>query len=68
MPQRALGLNYSTIGYNHVGKVAVINELKQEVETTGGVLDTAIGEAVAADRKARAEKVLADPDPRLPAP
>ncbi len=44
MPQRALGLNYSTIGYNHVGKVAVINELKQEVETTGGVLDTAIGE------------------------
>ena len=43
-PQRALGLNYSTIGYNHVGKVAVINELKQEVETTGGVLDTAIGE------------------------
>jgi isocitrate dehydrogenase kinase/phosphatase len=44
MPQRALGLNYSTIGYNHVGKVAVINELKQEVETTAGVLDTAIGE------------------------
>ena len=44
MPQRALGLNYSTIGYNHVGKVAVIDELKQEVETTGGVLDTAIGE------------------------
>ena len=45
MPQRALGLNYSTIGYNHVGKVAVINELKQEVATTGEVLDTAIGEA-----------------------
>jgi isocitrate dehydrogenase kinase/phosphatase len=44
MPQRALGLNYSTIGYNHVGKVAVINELKQEVETSGHVLDTAIGE------------------------
>ncbi len=45
MPQRALGLNYSTIGYNHVGKVAVINELKQEVATKGGVLDTAIGQA-----------------------
>ncbi|MCP4875148.1 MAG: bifunctional isocitrate dehydrogenase kinase/phosphatase [Gammaproteobacteria bacterium] len=45
MPHRALGLNYSTIGYNHVGKVAVINELKHEVATTGGVLDTAIGEA-----------------------
>lgn len=44
MPQRALGLNYSTIGYNHVGKVAVINELKQEVASTGEVLDTAIGE------------------------
>jgi len=44
MPQRALGLNYSTIGYNHVGKVAVINELKQEVEATDSVLDTAIGE------------------------
>ena len=29
MPQRALGLNYSTIGYNHIGKVAVIKELKQ---------------------------------------
>ena len=45
MPQRALGLNYSTIGYNHVGKVAVINEIKQEIATTGGLLDTAIGEA-----------------------
>ena len=44
MPQRALGLNYSTIGYNHVGKVAVINELKQEVQTSGDLLDTAIGE------------------------
>ena len=44
MPQRALGLNYSTIGYNHVGKVAVINELKQEVADTGCVMDTAIGE------------------------
>jgi isocitrate dehydrogenase kinase/phosphatase len=45
MPQRALGLNYSTIGYNHVGKVAVINEIKHEIATTGGLLDTAIGEA-----------------------
>ena len=45
MPQRALGLNYSTIGYNHVGKVAVINEIKQEIATTRGLLDTAIGEA-----------------------
>ncbi|TNF88367.1 MAG: bifunctional isocitrate dehydrogenase kinase/phosphatase [Gammaproteobacteria bacterium] len=44
MPHRALGLHYSTIGYNHVGKVAVMKELKQELENTGGVLDTAIGE------------------------
>ena len=45
MPHRALGLHYSTIGYNHVGKVAVIRELKQELARNGGVLDTAIGEA-----------------------
>ena len=44
MPQRALGLHYSTIGYNHVGKVAVINELKQELEDSNSLLDTAIGE------------------------
>jgi isocitrate dehydrogenase kinase/phosphatase len=45
MPYRALGLHYSTIGYNHLGKVAVIRELKQELAHGGGVLDTAIGEA-----------------------
>jgi isocitrate dehydrogenase kinase/phosphatase len=45
MPHRALGLHYSTIGYNHLGKVAVIRELKQELAASGGVLDTAIGEA-----------------------
>ncbi len=44
MPHRALGLHYSTIGYNHVGKVAVIKELKQELEDSGGVLDNAVGE------------------------
>ncbi len=45
MPHRALGLNYSTIGYNHVGKVAVIRELKQEVASSAEVLDNAVGEA-----------------------
>jgi isocitrate dehydrogenase kinase/phosphatase len=45
LPHRALGLHYSTIGYNHLGKVAVIRELKQELAASGGVLDTAIGEA-----------------------
>jgi len=45
MPHRALGLNYSTVGYNHVGKVAVIRELKQEVASSAEVLDNAVGEA-----------------------
>jgi isocitrate dehydrogenase kinase/phosphatase len=45
LPHRALGLHYSTIGYNHLGKVAVIHELKQELVDSGGVLDSAIGEA-----------------------
>jgi isocitrate dehydrogenase kinase/phosphatase len=44
MPHRALGLNYSTIGYNHVGKVAVMKEIKQELASSGAVLDIAIGE------------------------
>ncbi len=44
MPNRALGLYYSTIGYNHLGKVAVIKELKKELAESNGVFDTAIGE------------------------
>ncbi len=44
MPHRPLGLHYSTIGYNHLGKVAVINELKRELADANGVFDTAIGE------------------------
>ena len=44
MPHRALGLHYSTIGYNHVGKVAVMKELKQELRRDNGLFDTAIGE------------------------
>jgi isocitrate dehydrogenase kinase/phosphatase len=43
MPQRPLGLHYSTIGFNHVGKVAVMNELKEELSTTGEHLKTAVG-------------------------
>lgn len=43
MPQRPLGLHYSTIGYHHVGKVAVMTELKRELTGTGEVLDTAPG-------------------------
>lgn len=43
MPRRPLGLHYSTIGFNHVGKVAVIDELQGEFEATGERLDVAVG-------------------------
>ena len=43
MPTRPLGLHYSTIGFNHVGKVAVMNELKRELTKTNEVLQTAVG-------------------------
>ena len=37
MPKRPLGLHYSTIGFNHVGKVAVLNELKEQMRQSGHV-------------------------------
>ena len=43
MPNRALGLHYSTIGFNHVGKVAVMTELERELTASGEVFDTAVG-------------------------
>ena len=43
MPTRRLGLHYSTIGFNHVGKVAVMNELREELAEHGEVLTTAVG-------------------------
>lgn len=43
MPKRPLGLHYSTIGFNHVGKVAVMNELVREHARSGERLDTAVG-------------------------
>ena len=43
MPRRPLGLHYSTIGYNHLGKVAVMRELESELVGTGMVLETAAG-------------------------
>ena len=43
MPQRPLGLIYSTIGFNHFGKVAVMDELTAELSTNHSVFDTAIG-------------------------
>ncbi|GMQ76241.1 MAG: bifunctional isocitrate dehydrogenase kinase/phosphatase [Gammaproteobacteria bacterium] len=43
MPKRPLGLHYSTIGFNHVGKVAVMNELRDELIGSNDVLETAVG-------------------------
>jgi isocitrate dehydrogenase kinase/phosphatase len=43
MPRRPLGLHYSTIGYNHLGKVAVMRELESELVGSGMVLETAVG-------------------------
>jgi len=35
MPLRPLGHQYSTIGYNHVGKVAILNEIAQQMRDSG---------------------------------
>lgn len=43
MPKRPLGLHYSTIGFNHIGKVAVINEITREQRRLGERFNTAVG-------------------------
>ena len=43
MPMRTLGLHYSTIGFNHFGKVAVMQELKEDLVTSDGIFDFSIG-------------------------
>ncbi len=43
MPMRPLGLHYSTVGYNHLGKVAVMNELEGEFEAGGQPMALAPG-------------------------
>lgn len=35
MPARPLGLHYSTIGFNHVGKAAILNEIKEQMAHSG---------------------------------
>jgi len=35
MPKRPLGHHYSTIGFNHVGKVAILNEVIEQVRQSG---------------------------------
>ncbi len=43
MPTRPRGQHYSTIGYNHVGKLAVIGQIGEWFESGGGGLDHAPG-------------------------
>jgi isocitrate dehydrogenase kinase/phosphatase len=43
MPRRPLGLHYSTFGFHHVSKVAVMNEVRRHLGTHGELLDTAPG-------------------------
>jgi len=43
MPKRPLGLHYSSLGFNHFGKVAVMDELTAELAEDDAVLDTAVG-------------------------
>jgi isocitrate dehydrogenase kinase/phosphatase len=45
MPRRPLGHHYSTIGYNHVGKVAILNEIIETVQATGQKLKKSPGAA-----------------------
>jgi isocitrate dehydrogenase kinase/phosphatase len=43
MPKRPIGLHYSTIGFNHVGKGAVMNDLNGERESTGELCQASVG-------------------------
>ena len=43
MPRRPLGLQYSTIGFHHVSKVAIMTEVTQQLLQSGETLDTAPG-------------------------
>ena len=35
MPRRPLGHHYSTIGFNHVGKVAILNDITEQIRASG---------------------------------
>lgn len=43
MPRRPVGLHYSTIGFNHVGKVAVMNDLRAELARADERFELAVG-------------------------
>jgi len=43
MPARPRGMHYSTVGYNHVGKLAVMEQITEGLERPGEALDHAPG-------------------------
>lgn len=43
MPLRPLGLHYSTIGFNHVGKVAIIDDIKGQLQENSQVFSSSPG-------------------------
>jgi isocitrate dehydrogenase kinase/phosphatase len=43
MPRRPFGHHYSTIGYNHVGKVAILNEIVDQIRQSGRRLQRSPG-------------------------
>jgi isocitrate dehydrogenase kinase/phosphatase len=43
MPRRPFGHHYSTIGFNHVGKVAILNEITDQLRNTGEQLHRSPG-------------------------
>jgi isocitrate dehydrogenase kinase/phosphatase len=45
MPRRPLGHHYSTIGYNHVGKVAILNEIIDQIRASGQRMQRSPGAA-----------------------
>ena len=57
MPGRALGLHYSTIGFNHVGKVAVMDELRGELDASKRTVSS-IGARLSRLRRHRLHRAL----------
>ena len=45
MPRRPLGHQYSTIGFNHVGKVAILNEVVEQMRQSGQRFERSPGAA-----------------------
>jgi isocitrate dehydrogenase kinase/phosphatase len=45
MPRRPLGHHYSTIGFNHVGKVAILNEIAEQMRSSGQRFERSPGAA-----------------------